>query len=268
MADNFSVKELAEALECPICCLTPQSTPIYQCENGHMICKVCHDRLTICPSCCQPLGKIRNILAEQLLEKVTKPCRFAIHGCSAKVQLNLQDSHAANCKFREVKCPAWWCQTISTPICKMETHLVEKHEYCEIPLTSSPVEFEIILIDRDFERSGDYASYNKSYMKCKDCLLFLKHHRDHEQKLFFVWMSIAGTKEQARNFLFKISLLNEVENEKLTFESRPISIDVPCEEIIKSNQGLIFSDGTARRCLYKFGAGKYLKFKLKVITPK
>ena len=33
-------EDLKFDLECPICNVIPRSGPIYQCENGHMICKV------------------------------------------------------------------------------------------------------------------------------------------------------------------------------------------------------------------------------------
>jgi hypothetical protein len=85
-----TLEDLEESLECPICCFIPTSTPIYQCENGHIICKACHQRLTVCPSCRKPLGNIRCMYAEQMLEKVSVPCPFAHHGCKIRCQLHLR----------------------------------------------------------------------------------------------------------------------------------------------------------------------------------
>ena len=38
-------------LECPVCWSVPKSTPIYQCGNGHLLCKDCKPRLSECPIC-------------------------------------------------------------------------------------------------------------------------------------------------------------------------------------------------------------------------
>ena len=38
-------------LECPVCWSVPRSVPIYQCGNGHLLCKDCKPRLRECPIC-------------------------------------------------------------------------------------------------------------------------------------------------------------------------------------------------------------------------
>ena len=96
-----SSQDLEESLECPICFQIPQSAPIYQCENGHMICNSCHQRLTICPSCRKPLGKIRCMFAEQILQKISFSCPFA-PGCKVRSVASVRDQHAAECQFRVV----------------------------------------------------------------------------------------------------------------------------------------------------------------------
>ena len=40
-----------DILDCPICFLTIDSAPIYQCLNGHVVCKDCHPKLENCPIC-------------------------------------------------------------------------------------------------------------------------------------------------------------------------------------------------------------------------
>ena len=37
---NYSYAELVNMLECPICMDTADASPIYQCCEGHLICKV------------------------------------------------------------------------------------------------------------------------------------------------------------------------------------------------------------------------------------
>lgn len=38
-------QQLSEELECPICCQTPRNPPIFECENGHLICCVCRPKM-------------------------------------------------------------------------------------------------------------------------------------------------------------------------------------------------------------------------------
>jgi len=62
--------DVREDLECPVCLLVPTNTPVYQCENGHLVCRGCHGKLTHCPTCRTPLGKIRNRAIEKVISKM------------------------------------------------------------------------------------------------------------------------------------------------------------------------------------------------------
>ena len=80
MASNIPV-EISEPLlsalrEDVICttCLCVPSVGMFQCENGHLICKTCIGKCSNqCPTCKKPLGKIRSIIAE----KVKKICKIS-----------------------------------------------------------------------------------------------------------------------------------------------------------------------------------------------
>ena len=65
-----SVAGLKRALECPVCFETPKAGPLYQCENGHILCSGCIEKVQECPQCRArlPATRIRNIFAEQQLE--------------------------------------------------------------------------------------------------------------------------------------------------------------------------------------------------------
>ena len=79
--DSVPVAALEECLECPVCLELPQRPPVFQCERGHILCSRCHARLNICPSCQMPLGLMRCLVAEKILEKVPMACKFAKNGC-------------------------------------------------------------------------------------------------------------------------------------------------------------------------------------------
>ena len=70
-------KYFKDLLECPICFETIDSVPIYQCRNGHVVCKNCHPKLKICPICRVDIikkskcdGLIRNRKLEEMVERL------------------------------------------------------------------------------------------------------------------------------------------------------------------------------------------------------
>ena len=65
-SDNLEAK-LREQLECPVCLTIPNTGPVFQCNNGHLICCHCRERLVTCPVCRVPLGYSRNLTSEKLI---------------------------------------------------------------------------------------------------------------------------------------------------------------------------------------------------------
>ena len=62
---------MTTALECP-CCYNDMRTDIFQCSNGHLICKTCLRRLKECPVCRTnyPKDPIRALFAEQMAQNL------------------------------------------------------------------------------------------------------------------------------------------------------------------------------------------------------
>jgi hypothetical protein len=44
------VKSIKSSLECPVCMSIPRDA-IFQCNNGHLLCKDCNEKLDVCPTC-------------------------------------------------------------------------------------------------------------------------------------------------------------------------------------------------------------------------
>ena len=54
-------------LECPVCLNVPETGPVFQCNNGHLICCKCREKLNTCPVCRIPLGYSRNLTSERMI---------------------------------------------------------------------------------------------------------------------------------------------------------------------------------------------------------
>ena len=64
---SISIEGLRNILECPVCLSPPTSTPIYRCDNGHILCNLCRDKVKICPECRIPLGNLRCLTSEKIV---------------------------------------------------------------------------------------------------------------------------------------------------------------------------------------------------------
>ena len=78
MAHCILTQNLRPEIQRAQCSVTPSSTPIYQCENGHIVCNQCQPecsrvfRRLKCQICGVPINKpIRNLLAESVFEQIS-----------------------------------------------------------------------------------------------------------------------------------------------------------------------------------------------------
>ena len=73
-AKSAELKEVERELECPVC-MEVSRPPIYQCEEGHIICSSCKPLLKVCPhNCGQKYSEpaIRCRFAEKLADRYFK----------------------------------------------------------------------------------------------------------------------------------------------------------------------------------------------------
>ena len=61
---------LRDLLECPVCMETIKSVPVYQCANGHVICKDCIEKLNNCPICRNDSELRRSLKLENIVQRL------------------------------------------------------------------------------------------------------------------------------------------------------------------------------------------------------
>ena len=66
MTDEY----IRDLLECPVCRETIDSVPVYECANGHGICKVCIEKLYKCPICRNDSQPVRSLKLENIVQKL------------------------------------------------------------------------------------------------------------------------------------------------------------------------------------------------------
>ena len=80
-------------LECPVCIEPLLSVPIHQCINGHVVCNDCIAKLNNCPICRNDSTLIRNLMLEEIIEKILVHTSVYIVGyfchCYEKIYLQI-----------------------------------------------------------------------------------------------------------------------------------------------------------------------------------
>lgn len=121
----------ADILECPIC-TEPFSLPVYQCVNGHTICSSCcknmsHQR---CPVCSEPIGGIRCLTVEKIMESLLVTCQHAPHGCKELLQYSKtaeREKHEKEtCQHKPLPCPHPLCSH-EVSRSELPSHLANAH---------------------------------------------------------------------------------------------------------------------------------------------
>ena len=107
------LSQIKGAFECVICLDIPTDVPIPQCENGHILCRACRDKVLYCPVCKVKLGKSRCLAAEKVLELCPRPCEFEAIGCKTKLIPSKLLDHIRVCKFAPIRCVYPSCEVTS-----------------------------------------------------------------------------------------------------------------------------------------------------------
>ncbi|CAB1437793.1 unnamed protein product [Pleuronectes platessa] len=87
---------LAALFECPVCS-DSVLPPILQCQAGHLLCNLCRQKLSCCPTCRGPLTpSIRNLAMEKVASTLPFPCKVRppVHSGSLRFTPVHSGSHA------------------------------------------------------------------------------------------------------------------------------------------------------------------------------
>ena len=123
--------EIQDALECVICLDVPKHDPIYQCDNGHILCEYCHKSVFECPVCKLKLGSTRNLAVEKVLEKCPRPCDYNNFGCSIRLTRAALDVHQEVCIHKPLKCPLQTCGNLVT-MSEIVNHINKDHDVLKV----------------------------------------------------------------------------------------------------------------------------------------
>ena len=118
-------------LECTVCLSAPTETPVYRCDNGHIICHVCRTRLLKdkCPVCRIELGNLRCLTSEKIISDLPINCQFQNQGCKIKLPKEPLRLHEVECVCSMVNCSdiVVTC-AMKVPLLKLSHHIMTTHD--------------------------------------------------------------------------------------------------------------------------------------------
>jgi len=241
--DLIKKDDLKDLLECPVCLRVPRSSPIYQCARGHVVCSECRPNVSTCPQCRDPLGNIRSLVSEKMLEKLPCMCKFADHGCQVEQLRGQLPDHERTCSYRLVNCVDLACQQ-RISVSKLLAHLDNDHETEDfVRVEGGEYSSHFIVNEEDFSKSimwiSDQLHFDHRYFYRECCRS--------KEGLWYIWVYLLETEDsQPGNYTCTISIRSGDGEEELSCKCRPLSLDLTKENIAESGRGLVFTDTTAR----------------------
>lgn len=242
-------------LECPVCLELPLK-PVYQCSNGHLICKSCHSKVNICPVCRIKLDAnkpLRNLTAEQFLENMNNnsntnykdglrprrtsiatqsiPCKNAGNGCDQQWKTNGEViQHQKTCKYRLVFCPDLRCSR-KIPLANLFVHINDDHPSDDFTkLQRASVNFSLVIKPANYR---DETFWKPAIMHIGHTKFFRECRRTKDGQWYF-WVYVEGSSEEATQFTATIKLFDSRKHEVVSFNSCSVlPLDVGPKEVCK-----------------------------------
>ena len=239
--DNYiALHEIQDAFECIVCIDVPKLDPVYQCDNGHILCSSCHANVTDCPICRIKLGNSRNLAVEKVLSKFPRPCEFDVYGCKVRMASKTLPTHQNFCKYKPVQCLSAVCKEL-IPMVEMPTHMNDIHHV-----------FKSDTYSIHYENMSRYTKtnvqFNPAHFSFDEKDFFSFFWRTFEpQNCWHIWLYMVGSPEESQKYSYQVKLRGSKYNEELSYFGQTVSLHIDKNEITSINRCLTIQDGNIER---------------------
>ncbi|XP_045831239.1 E3 ubiquitin-protein ligase SINA-like 7 [Trifolium pratense] len=118
-------------LDCCMC-FQPLSIPVFQCDNGHIVCSTCCPKLrNKCPKCSLPICSKHCKAVENLLLSIEMSCPNTKYGCGEKISYLGNRKHEEECIHEPCYCPLSGCDFVASSKV-LSNHFSHKHRDSQI----------------------------------------------------------------------------------------------------------------------------------------
>ena len=264
----ISTNQIIGAMECNTCLEVPSENPIYQCDNGHILCASCRQKLTNCPECRFTLRKTRSLLSEKILAMCSRPCEFEKYGCKDKVHDMNSEVHKDACKYKPISCIEADCDEL-IPLNGFASHMKDAHKIqiadnfliscnvqnlncdfnnndCQVATTqfsSHGYQFftSIWLAHLSSDNSGQFRTRSWSMVHSSG------EHVGCPRKCWLVWLYIASSSNESRRFVYTIKVKNPGNVEEYSYTGYPIPVATNREAVFQRCECLVLDKSIVDR---------------------
>ncbi|XP_072474401.1 E3 ubiquitin-protein ligase siah2-like [Notamacropus eugenii] len=255
---------LASLFECPVCFSYVQP-PILQCQDGHLLCNPCREKVSSCPTCRGSLTpSIRNLAMEKVASAVPFPCKDTTS--SSTVHHMEKPEYENKClyylsswqhwpvvvrsslswgatdqyedPFHSCPCPGSSCEWQGWLV-ELMSHLQDAHQ--DIVVFSGE---NIIFFVNDFNMLNHCNWVVIQF--CFSCHFMVVLQRQEKYQVypqFFALVLLIGTRRQAERFAYRLELNGQ--GKRLIWEATTLSIQDGVADAILNNKCLILDINTA-----------------------
>ncbi|OXA46639.1 E3 ubiquitin-protein ligase SINAT2-like [Folsomia candida] len=253
---------LDKLLECPVCydVILP---PIISCCRGHSCCETCRASVHKCPICRGEFSNVRNLFAEQFLEKCQFKCK---HGCTVCLPAkDLTTHYQTECYFRPILCRE--CDRM-IPFDDFLQHieLVDKLERQKASECSTGFEIdEADLAANPVSPVGRRVTvWEPTWMHCygEDYFCSLDFNGEH----WWIWVS--SLNESGKKHKSQIILWSKQKESEHTYFGTIHSIRTKPDDVLQSGECLILTEKTVKNFMYSGGIDVLVRIEQKYVVPK
>ncbi|WJX63962.1 RING-type E3 ubiquitin transferase [Trifolium repens] len=107
-------------------CSQTLTIPVFQCDNGHIVCSTCYPKLmNKCRKCSLRISSKRCKAIENILQSTEMPCPNEIHGCKERISYLGNGKHE-ECIHEPCYCPLLGCDFVASSEV-LSNHFSHKH---------------------------------------------------------------------------------------------------------------------------------------------
>ncbi|KAG0621917.1 hypothetical protein M758_3G058300 [Ceratodon purpureus] len=112
--------------KCVMCKTEIVSSPVFQCQLGHLACSRCSCRGRRCTRCSKAVSSIKNVAIGGIIDSLHVICKYEYLGCKSTYLLKSYKDHEKVCPFKPMDCPMPDCKHAGVRN-SLEQHVKSKH---------------------------------------------------------------------------------------------------------------------------------------------
>jgi len=244
-AESF-LKELQESVECPVCFSIPRAPPVPCCQNGHVICSKCKDKVEVCPTCRVAMTNCVSQVAATIIQKIQHPCDFRDAGCDTRCDIQSISAHEESCGFRLVRCPHWACDE-QISLTSLTSHVISAE--CGDNYMAKPLPYqEEIEYTRALDDQDGNSFWRPSLLQFQNVTFYLQVEKQDKQWYFYVQME--GSSSECEKFESRVSVCKYANSDRhsISYFGKVCPIDIKgADELDAAGCGLNVRDAVMEK---------------------